>query len=278
MKPAKRGLPAGGTSVADRRFRRAEVRPGRRRRILQRAWQVVRVAAPVVALVALGALVSARVVGAKILAVDRLTVHGHHRLSLGEVEALVGHVRGESLLLVDLDQFRSTLLESRWVADVTVRRVFPSTLDVHLTEREPVAMARLGQHLYLVDVGGVIIDEYGPLYRDLDLPIVDGLGASAPEGGTDIDPARAQLAARFLEALSGRPELLRAVSQVNVADTGNVVVLLGDDPTMLHLGDQQFAERIQTYLELTPALADREREVDYVDLRFGNRVFLKDRK
>jgi len=274
----RRGLPTGSASVADKRFRRTDVRPARRRRVLQRVWQVGRVLVVVLVLAGLGAFASTRVVGARILAVDDVTVRGNQRLTLAEIEALIGDVRGESLLLVDLGRFRAKLLDSRWVADVTIRRVFPSVVDVRIVEREPVAVARLGQLLYLIDETGLIIDEYGPQYKDFDLPIVDGLAAAKSVDGPVIDPERVQLTAQFLRSLAPRPELIRALSQVDMSTAGNVVVLLGDDPTYLHLGDEMFLERIQTYLELTPALADREKPIDYVDLRFGNRVFLKDRK
>lgn len=274
----RRGLPTGSGSVADKRFRRAEVRPGRRRRVLQRAWQVGRVVLVVGAMGGLGAFASSRVLGASVLAVTDVTVRGNQRLSLGEIDALIGDVRGENLLLVDLERFRARLLDSPWVSDVTVRRVLPATVDVRIVEREPVAVARLGQLLYLVDGAGVIIGEYGPQYKDFDLPIVDGLAAPPSADGPPIDPARAALTARFLNSLASRPDLIRALSQVDVKSESNVIVLLGDDPTYLHLGDELFLERIQTYLELTPALAEREKPVDYVDLRFGNRVFLKDRK
>ncbi len=275
----RRGLPQGGTaaSVADRRFRRADIKPARRRRVLQRVWQIGRVVVVLAGLVGIGVMTTSQVVGAGVLAVDTLDVRGYQRLTAGEVEALVGHVRGENLLLVDLDRFRADLLDSRWVADVTVRRVFPSTIAARVVERHPIAVARLGAQLYLVDDAGVIIDEFGPQYRDLDLPIVDGMAAPA-SADRPIDPGRAQLVARFMESLAGRPDVMRALSQVNVATAGNVIVLLGDDPTFLHLGDERFLERLQTYLELTPALVERGRTVDYVDLRFGNRVFLKDRQ
>lgn len=274
----RRGLPADAAAVADRRFRRAEVRPGRRNRGWQRAWQIGRVVLVLGLVAATAVLASTRVVGAPVLAVDDLAVHGTHRLSVGEVEALMSGVRGESLLLVDLDRFRAALLASPWVADVVLRRVLPSTVDVFIQEREPVAVARLGQQLYLVDGTGVIMGEYGPLYRDLDLSIVDGLAAPRTDDGPVIDPGRAQLAARFFRALDARPELKRLVSQVDVSNDSNIVVMLGDDTTALYLGDGLFVERLQTYLDLTPTLDARGRTVDYVDLRFGDRVFLKDRK
>lgn len=271
----RRGLPA---ASADRRFRRAEVRPGRRRRVLQRAWHVGRAVLVVGALAGLGAVASSQIVGARILTVDSVIVRGNHRLTHGEVESLISHVRGENLLLVDLDRVRARLLDSPWVAGVAARRVFPSTLDIAIAEREPVAIARLSQQLYLVDETGIIIDEYGPQHREFDLPIVDGLAAPRTPDGPVIDPARVRLAARFLRSLQAQPALYRALSQVNVADVDNVVVLLGDDPTYLHLGDAQFAERLQRYLEMTPLLADRGREVESVDLRFGNRLVLRDRR
>lgn len=274
----RRGLPAGGAGVADKRFRRADVRPGRRRRLLQRLWQVGRVVLGLAVVVGGALFVSARVVDARFLAVRSVPVQGHHRLTLGEIEALIGDVRGESLVTVDLSRVRARLLGSPWVADVTLRRVFPDTVEVRIVEREPIAIARLGQQLYLVDESGVIVGEYGPEYADFDLPIVDGMAAPRTEDGPDIDPARAQLTARFLRALASRPALKRAVSQVDVSMTGNVTVLLGDDPTLLYLGDEFFAERLQQYLDLTPALAERGRQADYVDLRYGDRVFLKDRK
>ncbi len=271
----RRGLPGGGAELADKRFRRAEVRPGRRRAV--RVWRVARVVLAAGVLAIAVAAAAQRLSAADAWSVRALTVQGHHRLTLGEVEALVGGVRGQNLLGLDLEDVRRRLLESPWVADVTLRRVLLSTLDIRIVERVPLVVARLGQDLYLLDDTGVIIDDYGPAYADLDLPIVDGLGAPAG-AGSPIDLGRAALTARFLHAVSGHPDLRRAVSQINVSTPGNVTVLLGDDPTLLYLGDEQFVERLRTYFDLMPTLAERSRVVDYVDLRFGNRVFLKDRK
>lgn len=275
----RRGLPTGSAPVGDKRFRRTDIRPGRRRRVLQRLWQLGRGTVVVAVCALVGAIASSKVVGADILSVSHVTVRGNERLTMSEIDAITADLRGESLLLLDLTRLRTKLLDSRWVADVAIRRVFPSTVDVQIVERHPVAVARLGAQLYLIDDSGMIIDEYGPQYKDVDLPIVDGLAsAESEDAGPTIDPMRAAVTTRFLDALSSRPDVTRALSQVDVSAPSNVIVLLGDDPTYLYLGDELFLERIQTYLELTPALAERARPVDYVDLRFGNRVFVKDRK
>ena len=272
----RRGIPGGSASVADKRFRRPDVRPGRNRRFSQRMVRFAGAGLALGALAAFGALLSTRVAGARLLAVDRFVIEGHRRVSEAELDAAKGSVRGQSLLLVDLEQFRARFFDSRWVSSVTVRRLLPSTLEVHIVEREPVALARLGRQLYLVDGTGVIIAEYGPQHSDFDLPIVDGLASADPKSGS-IDVGRAQLVGRFMGALATRPELRRSVSQMDVSRDGNVAVLLDDDPTLLYLGNDEFVERLRTYLEIRQTLAERMNDVDYVDLRFGKQVIVKDR-
>ena len=58
-----------------------------------------------------------------------------------------------------------------------------------MTERHPLAIGRIGEELYLVDEHGAIIDEFGPRYADLDLPILDGL-ATGTAGDADGRAAR----------------------------------------------------------------------------------------
>lgn len=278
MAVRRRGAPTPVPPSVDKRFRRTEVKPVRRRTPQQRWWLVARVMGATMALALVGYLGATRVAGARLLAVSDYVIRGNHRLTQGEVEALVGDLRGTSLLQVRLDEIEAQLRGSPWVADVTLRRVLPSTLDIRIVERVPMAIARLGSQLYLIDDTGVIVGEYGPQYGDLDLPIVDGLAAPTAAGGAAIDQARALLTARFLRDLATRPDMRRAISQVDVTTSANVTVMLGDNATLLYLGDEKFVERLQTYLEMAPALAERQRAIDYVDLRFGSRVFLKDRR
>src|SRR5262249_21916420 len=114
---------------------------------------------------------------ARVLHIDRIEVTGNERLSKGEVMAVLTGLRGQSLMWTDLDAGRGRLLAAPWVRDAALRRSLPSTVEVVVLERTPIGIARAAQggELYLVDDRGVIIDQYGPEYADLDLPIVDGL-------------------------------------------------------------------------------------------------------
>jgi len=261
---------------ADRRFRRAHVKPARRKRTWRAlAWPAIRYGlAALVAALAIyrGVQVSAK---AHLLEVNRIVVHGNERLSRGEVLAVLSGLRGESLLWTDLEAWRRRLLSSPWVRDAALRRSLPATVDVVVSERQPIGIGRInGGDMYLVDERGVIIDQYGPQYADLDLPIIDGLAAVNHDGSL-TDERRADLAARLMTALRAKPQVARRVSQIDVADLHNVAVILTGDPAVIQLGEDQFLPRLQGYLELAPTLRERVADIDYVDLRFDDRIYVR---
>src|SRR5262249_33232908 len=121
-------------------------------------------------------------VQANVLRVSHVALAGNERMSRGEVLAVLSGLTGESLLTTDLERWRGRVLASPWVRDAALRRSLPSTIEVEIWERRPAAIGRMNSDMYLIDDRGVLIDQYGPQYADLDLPIVDGLvTASSPD-------------------------------------------------------------------------------------------------
>ncbi len=215
------------------------------------------------------------VLAADALKVTRITVEGTEQMSRGEVLALLHGLRGRDMLTIDLEEWRQKLRASAWVGEATIRRVFPGTVAVAIAEREPLGIGRVGGGLFLVDRRGAIIDEFGPQYAEFDLPIIDGLSAAAAGGGTLVDEARALLAGRLLAALASDPALARRVSQIDVSDSRDAVVILKDDPAAIRVGHERFAERVRSYLQLAGRLREAVPHIDYVDLRFDERVYVK---
>ncbi len=263
---------------ADRKFRRARQTPSRRRGPRSWfSWRAVRVVLTAAVVVYAGYRAVNLALTASVLQVDRIRVHGNVRLSSGEVQTIVRELRGANILTTSLARYRALLLQSPWVADVALRRVLPSTIEVYVAERRPFGICRLGNQLYLIDRKGIVIDEFGPQYAEFDLPIVDGLVRAPRQGKAAIDGDRAALAARVVDALRDHDDLARRVSQIDVSDTHDAVVLLDDDPALLHLGEDRFRERLQSYVEIAEALHHRIPDIDYVDLRFEQRLYVKPR-
>jgi len=259
---------------SDRRFRRHHVKPARHRR----TWRSFIAPAIVAAVVVVAAFVLVRgrsvIARAGVLQVDHIVVHGNERLSRGEVMGMLDGLRGESLFGTDLDRWRRRLMASPWVRDAALRRSLPSTVDVAISERTPVGVSRVGEEMYLVDERGILIDQYGPQYADLDLPIIDGLAMPSSDG-TAADTARAELASRIITSVRMKPELAKKLSQIDVSDLHNASVILSGDPAVIYLGDDQFAQRLQQYVDLAAALRERVPGIDYVDLRFDDRIYVR---
>jgi cell division protein FtsQ len=266
------GLPA----PADKRFRRARVRPTGRRGLI---WRRAQLAAKSLAMVLVAGLAVWRVVTlvteSPTFEVAHIAIHGSDRLSRGEAMALIGELRGRNILSIRLEDWRQKLLTSPWVEEAVVRRVLPNTLDVVVRERTPMGIARIGRDLYLVDEHGTVIDEFGPSYADLDLPVIDGLAQPPREGPPVVDQGRTALAARLLDDVARHEQIAARVSQIDVRDVRDAVVLLDGDTVMLRLGDRDFAARLQDYLDVATALKDRMSAIDTVDLRFGERMYVR---
>jgi len=271
---------------ADRRFRRSHVKPSRARRRWGRVRSLLRYGLAMIALAYGVYLLSQSVAQANVLRIDRIVIHGNDRMSEGDVKALLSGLRGESLVWTDLTRWRERLLASPWIRDAALRRSLPSTVEVVVSERQPVAIGRLNDDMYLVDERGTIMDQFGPQYADLDLPIVDGLDGSAPRtrgtqaaaAGPVTDGARAELAGRVIAALKVKPDVARRLSQVDVRDLHNAQIILTGETVVISLGDDQFLERLQNYLDLAPALRNRVTEIDHVDVRFDNRIYVRPKK
>ena len=260
----------------DKRFHRAHLKPGPRRKGISPLKVVVRII--LVALIAFGLSYWSfeRIRGTSFFSIDTISIVGNNRLSAGEVIALAESLHGQNIFLADLEEARHDLSAVGWIDDVTLRRILPSAIEIIVTERVPVGLGRFGSALYLIDSEGLIIDEFSARFNDLDLPIIDGLSVAHNDGDREIDKRRAALVTQLLSDIGQyAPEFSKQLSQVNVADPHDAVVLLSGDPVFIHLGKEQFAERLQTYEELKPSLSARVSDVDHVDLRFDGRIYVR---
>ena len=112
-------------SVAtDKRFRRAHVKPSRKRSPATRhAWLAARLLALTLVLGYAAYRGVTLIAVASSLEISHMVVRGNERLSTGEVLALVDGLRGQNILSAPLDDWQQKLLSSPWVESATIRRV-----------------------------------------------------------------------------------------------------------------------------------------------------------
>lgn len=75
--------------------------------------------------------------------IRNVTVSGVEHLTSEDMQALAGVEQGETLLRVDTAAIRNSLLRDAWVDDVVIRREFPDTLAIDVTERAVAAVVEV---------------------------------------------------------------------------------------------------------------------------------------
>ena len=199
--------------------------------------------------------------------IAEIEVKGNNFLSEGEVREMLGPAIGGSLLSANLEALRSNLAASPWVGGAVVRRQLPGTLLVNITERFPIALAETEQ-LYVMDAAGDLIDLLGPRTAGFDLPIIRGLAGVSIEVRRD----RARRASVLLNDLG---DLSTEISEISVDRSGDLMVVMRGDSSVLKLAEPPYRRRILSFLALRQKLKERCPDAEYFDLRFKDRIYAK---
>lgn len=209
-RPAPGVVPAGPRLEARAHAERAD----RRRQWARRMLWVTAVVVPLAALAWVLLL-------SPLLAVDRVQVVGTQRLTPEQVVEAAAVDEGTPLARVDTSSAADRVRELAPVAEVRVRRVWPATLRVDVTERTPVAGVPAREGVLLVDTEGVGFATEPALPPGL--PQVE-----VAEPGAD-DPATQAALAVLLDL---PPELAAQVAVVRATTPSDVSFSLADARTV----------------------------------------------
>lgn len=119
--------------------------------------------------------------GFEIAAVD---VAGNEETSEIDVLQALGLDVGTSLVTLDATAAREAVRALPWVADATIRKVYPDRLSVTLKERHAFAIWQHGSELSLIERSGSVIAPFDE-GRFAGLPLYVGLGAEQQAAGFD---------------------------------------------------------------------------------------------
>lgn len=112
--------------------------------------------------------------------VSEVYVQGRENTPVAALRKALAIERGEPILFVDLVAARERLLALPWVSDVSVERVLPDTVVIHLVERRPMALWQHDGRFALIDSTGTVIQR-DHLGRFSDLVVIVGDETAAAE-------------------------------------------------------------------------------------------------
>jgi cell division protein FtsQ len=206
---------------------------------------------------------------------DQIEVNGNRIVSREAVLQQFIHDRNRSVLRVPLDSRRSQLEQIPWVESASVQRILPNRLRVELTERTPVAFARNGNELALIDAHGVILDR--PRSEELHFPIVNGVSEEVPrdqrekrmqtyeEFMKDIDLVRGGSSDRVSEVDLSSPKDLRVV-MTGLASANDAQAVT------IHFGSGEFTGKFKMLIDNFSQWQANAGRVQSIDLQYSRQV------
>lgn len=206
---------------------------------------------------------------------DQIEVTGNHVVSREAVLQQFLHDRNRSVLRMSLDNRRAQLERIPWVESATVQRILPNRIRVELTERTPIAFARNGNELALIDAHGVILDR--PRDENLHFPIVSGVSEDLAREQRE---KRMQLFQEFMKDI----ELVRGgssqnVSEVDLSNPKDVrVVMTGlasatdSQAVTIHFGSSDFSSKYRMLVDNFSQWQANAGRVLSIDLQYARQV------
>ena len=206
---------------------------------------------------------------------EQIELTGNHVVTREAVLKQFVQDRNRSLLTIPLDARRSQLEQIPWIESATVQRILPNRIRIELTERTPVAFARNGNEVTLVDPHGVILDR--PQDADFQFPVVTGVSEDLPREQRE---KRMQLYQEFMKAI----ELVRGGSSQNVSEADLSVpkdlrvVMSGlaspTDPqaVTVHFGASDFSGKFKMLVDNFAQWQAHTGHVQSIDLQYARQV------
>src|SRR5246127_189876 len=89
---------------------------------------------------------------------DDIEITGSHNVTHSQIMEVMGGDIGRNIFFIPLAQRKAQLEQIPWVELASIMRFVPSRLKIEIYERTPVAFARIGPRIWLVDAGGTLVE------------------------------------------------------------------------------------------------------------------------
>jgi cell division septal protein FtsQ len=185
-----------------------------------------------------------------------------------EIQQNLENINVGNILLFDIGHLQEALAAHRWVKEVRIMKILPSTLKIEIKERTPLALLKR-ENLYLIDEEGIHLERIKSR-KKLDLPLLVDSNNFQKDYKEKLE-----LAWECLRSLS--PSEKEQLDVLDLSEYKNITVQLKKKKTKLILGNDQFSQKLKEFQKYSARLG-KFGNLEYVDLRFPDRFIIKPKK
>jgi cell division protein FtsQ len=203
---------------------------------------------------------------------DNIEMAGLSNVTRPQVMEVMGGDIGRNIFFIPLDQRQKQLQQIPWVASASVMRFAPNRMQIQIHERVPVAFARVGSKVMLIDAGGVLMDLTNK--KKFSFPVIMGMSANEPLSTRSLRMKTFNELVRQLDSSGGHYS--QDLSEVDLTDAEDVKVLTNDPAgeVLVHLGSANFLDRFRIYVAHLREWRQQFSKLESVDLRYDQQIIV----
>ncbi len=205
---------------------------------------------------------------------DDIEIAGIHNASRSQIMEVLGGDIGRNIFFIPLSQRKAQLEQIPWVESASVMRFVPNHLRVEIQERTPVAFARIGAHIALMDANGQIMDLPPAAKKKYSFPVILGMNSGEP---LSTRAARMKIYNQLVHDLDSEGgNYSRDLSEVDLTDPDDVKVMTADSSgeVLIHLGSSDYLSRYKIFVSHAREWRQQFEKLDSVDLRYDRQIIV----
>src|SRR5579859_3063381 len=203
---------------------------------------------------------------------DNIEVTGMQNVTKAQIMEVMGADIGRNIFFIPLAQQKAQLEQIPWVESASVMRFVPNRITVEIHERTPIAFARVGPRIFLIDAGGTLMEL--PQKHKYSFPVILGMNPGEP---LSTRTPRMRAYNQLVQELdSGGARYSQDLSEVDLSDLENLKVRVNDPAgdVLVELGSSEFLKRYKTYVSHVQEWRQQFQKLESVNLRYDNQVIV----
>ncbi len=203
---------------------------------------------------------------------ENIEVTGIENVTKAQIMEVMGADIGRNTFFVPLTQQKAQLEQIPWVESASVMRFVPNRLKVEIHERTPVAFARVGPRIFLIDAVGTLMEL--PQKHKYSFPVILGMNPGEP---LSTRLPRMKAYNELVQQLdSGGARYSQDLSEVDLSDLDNLKVRVNDPQgdVLVELGSSDYLKRYKTYVSHVQEWRQQFQKLESVNLRYDNQVIV----
>jgi cell division septal protein FtsQ len=177
----------------------------------------------------------------------------------------------------ELRKHKNEILNFDHIIDCKISRNFPSTIDITIYEREPVALIS-SDELIILDSNGVCLPVE---YCDLSLPILTNFKSNPelyPKGSTTASTNVLNSVVLMKYTKDNFSMIYDEISEFVFNEDSEYEIILKNGKTRIILGSNKLQDKIKYLNSFQETLKDEKniKDFKYIDLRFDKQIIVKE--